>query len=271
MTITLAIPWVLALASLAQTPPGGRSSDSPDERLKFMKESVRSYEVNVSGERGTTSKIQSEPAFRLGRQGADTLIDGAIFLWTDDTGRPNAAIQMFAIPTEREPEGLWIHEFTSLATKPLTVEREGRAVWSPARAGLEFKPLEGAPVPAATPSQRLRQMHALTREFQATDNFGGRGWTQLRILSKEIARYGKPDSEILDGALFAFVLGTDPEVFLFLEERQGEKGPEWQYAVAPMTVYALRVSRKDQVIWAISDRTPANDPSRPFYDTTYRP
>ena len=41
----------------------------------------------------------------------------------------------------------------------------------------------------------------------------------LRLLPKPLYRYERPDgpTSSSDGALFAFVLGTDPEVFLLLE------------------------------------------------------
>ena len=44
----------------------------------------------------------------------------------------------------------------------------------------------------------------------------------LRLLTTPVARYGKAGGVVEDGALFAFVEGTDPEVFLFLEVREGE-------------------------------------------------
>jgi hypothetical protein len=71
-----------------------------------------------------------------------------------------------------------------------------------------------APAPAATPQARFRQLRALAEEFSATDDFLGAGWTQLRLLPKPWLRCGKASSGVEDGALFAFALGTDPEVVL---------------------------------------------------------
>ena len=65
-------------------------------------------------------------------------------------------------------------------------------------------------------------MRSLADGFRASDDFGGKGWSELRLLPTPIARYGEPGTKLLDGALFAFVLGTDPEVFLFLEARPGQ-------------------------------------------------
>ena len=69
-------------------------------------------------------------------------------------------------------------------------------------------------------------MQAFAREFSAEDLFREKTWQPLRMLTKPFARYGKPDSRAIDGALFAYVLTTDPEVYLMIEGpgRQGRPG-----------------------------------------------
>src|SRR5262249_15298344 len=153
------------------------------------------------------------------------------------------------------PDGEWQHEFTSLSTG-MFLAMEGPAQrWVPGWAGVSFKPLPGAPKPAATPAQRLRQMRTLAEQFKAEDNFGDQGsYEVLRLLTTPVARYGKPGAVPEDGALFAFVEGTDPEVFLFLEVRKGPGGPEWQYACAPMSCWPLRVRHKAELVWELPRR-----------------
>jgi hypothetical protein len=76
---------------------------------------------------------------------------------------------------------------------------------------------------------------------------------------------------LLDGALFAFVLGTDPEVFLFLEARSGRESLEWQYALAPMTIYAVKASYRGNAVWELPNRIPSWEPSKPFFSKAYEP
>ncbi|MDR3636291.1 MAG: hypothetical protein P4L84_20985 [Isosphaeraceae bacterium] len=218
--------------------------------------------------RGQAFKFQAEPVFRLGKQPADNVADGAIFLWTNETGRPVVALQAFLVDTGRDPGGLWAHEFTSLALGPVTATRKGRVAWSPTRPGMEFRSMPEAPRPAESVSQRLRQMRELAQGFRAFDNFKGKGWSELRMLATPIARYGKAGSDPLDGALFPFVMGTDPEVFLFLEVKPGNADHEWQYALAPMTVFEVKATYHDKPIWSLPDRSAVNGPSRPFYTST---
>ncbi len=106
-------------------------------------------------------------------------------------------------------------------------------------------------------------MRTLAGGFRATDDFGGRGWSELRLLPTAISRYGESGTRILDGALFAFVYGTDPEVFLFLEARSGKDGPEWQYALAPMTIFAVKGSYRGKAVWELPNRVPPWTPPDP--------
>ncbi len=262
----------LSLALPAQAAaPGESSRDESAARLDFMKESVKGYVMTRSDDPSAAIKVLPEPAFRIGKQPGE-MADGAIFLWADEVGRPEAAAQVFLLKTKTEPGGFWLHEFTSLSTRPLVADERGATRWRPSVPGLTFRPLPGAPKPGTTPAVRLRQMRSLAGGFKAEDDFGDRGWQVVRMLTTPIARYGKAGGTPEDGALFAFVIGTgtDPEVFLFIEDRPGPDGPAWQYALAPMTCFALKVRRDGQPVWSLPRRD-SEDPSRTFYDMRYRP
>jgi hypothetical protein len=261
-----------AVALGGAAPAVGQSAvDTGAERLRFMKESIESYDLSSSSERGGTLKLEDKPVFRLGKQSADNLSDGAIFLWTDASGRAAAAIQVFEIKDSYYPQGLWIHEFTSLAPVTLTATRHGRTRWAPKTPGVEFRAVPNAPKPAETAAQRFRQMRSLAADFRASDDFKRKGWSELRLLPTPISRYGKSGTGLLDGALFAFVLGTDPEVFLFLEAWPNSNGPAWQYAFAPMTIYAVRGSYQGKAVWELPNRDPSWDPLKPFFSKAYEP
>jgi hypothetical protein len=244
--------------------------NTPAERLRSMRSAMRSYQVQREGEAPAALSLVEEPAFRVGRQKGN-FIDGAIFLWTDSTGRPEVAMETFLLTEPDAPNGKWIHEFTSLSTDPLSVVRGGKTRWSPAERGLEFRKLPGAPAPASSPSARLRQMRAMADQFKADDDFGERGWEALRMLTTPIARYGKAGTTPEDGALFAFVEGTDHEVFLFLEVRKNKDGVgEWQYALAPMGCWAVKVRHNDREVWSLPRRS-TGDPTKPLYNYQFWP
>lgn len=244
--------------------------NTPGERLASMRQAMKSYKVTRESDRPATLTLLEEPAFRVGRQKGN-FIDGAIFLWADSTGRPEVAMESFLLTEPDAPNGKWIHEFTSLSTAPLSVLRGGKARWTPSVPGLEFRKVPGAPKPATAPAARLRQMRVMAEEFKADDDFGGRGWVALRLLTTPIARYGKTGATPEGGALFAFVEGTDHEVMLFLEVRKGEDGPaEWQYALAPMGCWAVKVRHKDREVWSLPRRQ-TGDPKKPLYNYQFWP
>ena len=86
-----------------------------------------------------------------------------------------------------------------------------------------FKPLPGAAEASRCTCATLEaDARPWPRSSQAEDNFGDGGWEVLRLLPTPIAATARPARRPEDGALFAFVEGTDPEVFLFLEARPSD-------------------------------------------------
>jgi len=235
------------------------------ERLELMKNSLKIYEFRA-GDDGQPMKLQPEPLLRWNNP-VSGVRDGAVFLWTLG-GRPYAAAQVFQIKN-----GLWLHEFQSLAPGRFQATMGGgRSVWAPTRAGIEMKPLDGAPVPGKNERQRLTQMRAIVREYAAIDDFEDtKSRWELRLLSEPIYRYTATDAGLVDGALFAFAHGTDPEVFVLIEAHKKDQAMEYQIGLAPMTAYAVEVSRMDKVVWSAPYRKPPFDPREPFFIREYQP
>jgi hypothetical protein len=233
------------------------------QRLEFMKESLKEYVFTTDG--GKPMDLQAEPLLRWNNP-VSGVRDGTIFIWTA-LGRPQAAVQVFQLK-----QGLWLHEFQSLSTEPFQAKFKGLPEWGPARAGIEMKPAADAPMPAKTERQRLVQMRAIAEQYRAIDDFEDQKsrW-ELRLLAKPVYRYAVPEGGIIDGALWAFAHGTDPEVFLLLEARETSQGHEWQIGMAPMTAYAVEVSRKDKPVWSAPLREPPWKPREPFFIRVYQP
>ena len=260
-----ALGLILMLALPGQLPVAPPFSEDAAARLAYMTDSVAPYNLHRAEAGSPPFRFQGDPIFRLDNPVSGTK-DGAVFLWTEaETGRPEAAIQVFRTVT-----GFWMHEWTSLATGPIVAEVGAVEKWRPGKSGLEFRPVPDSPIPAAAPESRLRQARALAGEFSASDNFRDAGWSRLRLLPKPWLRYGKAGSGVEDGALFALVLGTDPEVFLMIEARTAPAGGlRWEYALAPMTSYEVKASLKGKEVWTLPWRKSARDPGEPFFDMQY--
>jgi hypothetical protein len=132
-------------------------------------------------------------------------------------------------------------------------------------AGVEFKNVPDAPPPAETPAARLRQMKSIAERFKATMT----GWKgdnsdreELRLLPRPLFRYELKEAKessphLLDGALFAFVMGTDPEVVIVLEAVGPANEAVWQYAFARATSGGLETKLDGNVVWT-AEKFPQN-------------
>jgi hypothetical protein len=175
---------------------------------------------------------------------------GAVYVWTWH-GRPEAIASIFSTPAPIKGKRSILHEFHSLSTSVLVPQREGENRWEP-QAGLTFKPLPDAPVPADSARQRMFQMRALSRDFTAHSiDQAERPW-ELRLLTRPLFRYESTDSGIIDGALFAFVTsaGTDPEVIVVLEAERAADGPIWTYAACRFSDLDLHLEYKKSEVWS---------------------
>ncbi|HLJ10109.1 MAG TPA: hypothetical protein VKU82_02915 [Planctomycetaceae bacterium] len=195
-------------------------------------------------------------------------VDGATYIWTN-RGRPVAAACCYPW------YGDICDNFQSLARAPIRAELEGRIVWQPKGAGIEFQKVPDSPIPADSAGSRLRQMKNLARSFSVTLL----GWAvgdpdreEMRLLQQPIYRYELDESKLLDGALFAFVQGTDPEALLMLETvptKSDEGRFEWQFAFARRTSGWLEARHGSQVVWNADKNPEWRDPALAYFQMSH--
>jgi hypothetical protein len=160
------------------------------------------------------------------------------------------------------------HEFGSLSRSNKLVARDKTAVvWSPVKSGVEFRDVPDALAPAENPAARIRQMKAIAERFTARlpERNGAKG-EDLRLLPKPLYRYDLKESKdadpsLQDGGMFAFVMGTDPEVVLLLEAVGRDDKVVWKYAFARATGAAADASLGNQVVWSESADTVGTGPT----------
>lgn len=104
----------------------------------------------------------------------------------------------------------------------------------------------------------------MVRRFAVSDEFEGReNPDPLRLLPNPMLRFGAEDSDTLDGALFVYAHGTDPELLIVIEALKSDDAYRWHYALAPMTAYAMKAMLDEKPIWEVAWRKPpflAEDP-----------
>lgn len=243
-----------AVLSLGALDAGLDKKKEAAERLVVMKSEAARYRFSAGPSEKGETVLQPEPLLRWTNPVAEEE-DAGLFLWTR-AGRPEAAAQFFV------RKDVWMHEFQSLSESPFTVRWNGRAVWTPSQPGLRLRLVPGATTPEKSATQRATRMREIAGSFKASVEFAYAGVSryELRLLSKPVYRYGSDAGEPLDGTVWAFVQGTNPEVLLVVEARRlPDSSLAWHYGLAPMTSYPAEVFRDGKSVWKV-DRQPVPTP-----------
>jgi hypothetical protein len=200
----------------------------------------------------TTPFVQNpEPILRWSNPTVGSIY-GDVYLWTDH-GRPVVVAGAYRSFSHDWGDTM---EVCSLADRPVIGQRKKEQFWKPKKPGIEFQSITDIDVPAKTAAARLTQMRRIAdgfvAELQDTRGTNSGIKRQLRMLSRPIFRYptAVESSNYLDGTLFVFVEGTDPEVLLQIEAVTGGDKPVWQFGVARMNRDELQVRYRDQVVWS---------------------
>jgi hypothetical protein len=220
---------------------------APPKAIERFKAEAAEYDMRLDSRPKERLALSKEPLLRWDNP-ARTGEDGALFVWTLD-GRPEVIGTIFTYRYSDQIRRK--HEYHSLAAGPLTADFRGRRAWGPRAAGIQMETVAGAPVPAPTARERLTQMKSLAREFSASMEDSGGQQFQLRLLPQPLMRYEAAKNGPLDGALFAFSLGTDPEVILVLEAHLGSDRAEWKYALARFNYLDMTAFHKGRKIWHV--------------------
>lgn len=194
--------------------------------------------------------------------------DGTMMLWLHE-GRPLVAVSVY------NWEGKIHHEIDSLSR---VVGVNGIAPngkrWAPSKPGVTFKPLAELPLAKEnSDSRRLLQMKEFAKQFRVTMlgfNDQNSDREQLRMLATPVYRYALNSKsskypEVVDGAVFAFAQGSDPEALLVIEGIKNDQKIAWEYAIVRATAGALEATRESVNVFT-AEKFPVNsDPGKPHF------
>lgn len=249
------IVTLLANQLAADSTAGGVATDDDALRVKVAasaKEFAGKCEFTAGAGDGSRLVWHPEPILRWSNPTAGKVF-GEVFVWTNN-GRPAVVgcwYQWFSPYQSRT------FETCSLSETGMTGRIKDNRFWKTEKPGLSLKPLKEVDAPAKIPAARLVQMRRMAGDFVANlaDTRGNNSGVkrQLRLLTQPVFRYSaaKPDATYLDGALFAFVEGTDPEAFLILEATKTPTGTDWQFGLVRMNSDALNITFRDTTVWTV--------------------
>jgi hypothetical protein len=240
-------------------------------QLQFLKDRFATMTLTTK-DNGAALKATSDPVLRYTNPVRSSTSDGTIFLWLD--GQRPVAICAYSIRHIKPPPIVYF-EFSSLVDQPMTCTRGERTIWEPHRGGLCDQPVPDAAAPADKPAQRLIEMRAIARRFEAEfikDNTR----TQLRLLPQPAHRFQSPDQGTIDGGLFAFVEANDSEMMLMVEARTAgkDRSAQWRYTLARTSSLPMSVRLDGKEVFAPSGywRNPRTlaDPYIEAFDGEFR-
>ncbi|AMV20750.1 hypothetical protein [Planctomyces sp. SH-PL14] len=254
---TVCVPFLAALLAITLGHPASSDEDSGDVAQvrrwhTFYRE--RAAEFSVAEHHNDTVPLTLVPTplqTWTNPIRGDTQ-HGTIHLWTN-AGRPSVIGSVWSAldPKDRSQRAL-CYEFHSLTQVPVSATLGDKPWWSPREAGVEWLPLADTPKPGPSRTARLRNMRDLAAELQASIiGDDPQPDTDLRLLSQPLYRYPENTPGAVDGAIFAFVMATDPELFVLIELRRNESTGEasWTLAPARLTGSALRLRRGERTVW----------------------
>ncbi len=251
----LILGLITALHSVAWTqepapPKSQATSEKATNAATFAATEARRYEVRHSEKSTDKSQLVDKPLLRWSNP-TDGEVHGSVFLWTSD-GCPEAVASIYKF-FDREQINV---ELVSLSEFSLHVRRNNRLRWTP-EVGIAFKPVPEAPPAAESVERRQLQMRSLARKYTGllADRGDDMTFSQLRLMSRPLHVYQSSDAT-REGAVFALVNTTDPEILVMIESRKIETGRKWMFAAARMHFCRLQLKDGDQVVWEAAQAAP---------------
>ncbi len=218
------------------------------ERLAEMKRKADA--IRVFGADGTTElKMVAEPVLRFSdpaREFSDATI------WAlGERGSPVALMSMERYQSQNK----WWCELVALSPDKFPVGTPGWK-WSPSKPSLELQRFAEAPAAAETAAGRLQRMKALARRFSVSEDGGMDDHYELRLMPQPIHRYADEEQGLVDGALFVFAYGTNPEAVAAVEcHREGDSPASWQFGFVPLSSSTLQADLDGRQVWKCAARS----------------
>ncbi len=231
-------------------------------RLVAMRRRAMSVAVETEAASGqmVAAKVIETPLLRYSNQAAAIITaDATVWAW-GQAGRPAAMASL-------EEAGL---EIVSLVDHPVTLTGKSGLKWTAAKSEIVWKEVPKAPAPATSVPLRTRQMKEISKRFSAVGHYGnGSGDEQLRLLERNLHRYSDPDKQIVDGAIFAFAAGTNPEVIVLIECRESaEQRLQWYYGVTRLSAGGLEAKLDGRDAWKCEGISSWN-PKAPYWSSQF--
>ena len=184
----------------------------------------------------------------------DLLVPGTTWIWHQN-GRPRLIGEIYGRENSVGSWNLFACNLSAdrlkLSDGPIKIELD-KGYYDP-------KEIADAPAPAKKKSERTVQMRDLADRFDSHQFWKER--FELRLLPKPIYRYEDADAGIVDGAVYALVHGTNPEVLLLIEAHGVDDSARWKVGFGSLAGARCVVRLDEKEYWTCPAHT--GDPADP--------
>jgi len=226
-----ALMWLQASFALGQE--GAAREAAVKSRMALMQATVAGYDFSSDELKADPSgTFVPKPLLRYSDATRDLmdakasgLVDAGVWRLGME-GRPTALV-VLEIYLSAEGKGTLAHEFVSLSEEKFSLTHPQHSVaWEASGTDLELARITADRPPARSAPLRLTQMRSLAHRFTAKETIND-NVIKCRLLPQPLTRYESETNGILDGAVFAFANGTNPEIGVVLEADK----ESWKYGV----------------------------------------
>ncbi|HEV3339189.1 MAG TPA: hypothetical protein VG125_02495 [Pirellulales bacterium] len=242
-------------------------NEKAETRVKFMVQALDNYEVEYAEDPSRPSRLHPKPLLRWSNP-LTTIKDGALVVYTRG-GRPDLVCEFHIHSEDR-----FGHEFSPIRFEGMRLKRGQQIVFTADNGWFRFQDVPDAPRPAEKAVQRAAQMRQIAERFSVVDEFGqdedDLQHYVLRLMPRPVYRYEETDEKV-DGGMFVFAQGTNPEAVLLVEAVGEGDQARWRFGFAPTTMYELTAhveGEEGPVVWT-KPRYPAFGASSGPYAVMY--
>jgi hypothetical protein len=181
----------------------------------------------------------------------------AVFVWLHE-GRPAVIGRVF----QYQQSGRIVrkHSLHSLVAVELEAKFGDKLAWTPDKPGIEWKAPPDAPVVAATQKERRAQMQQLAKPFKVNQTDTKEKVTEMRLAPQPVHEYSAPKAGVTDGAIFAYLIGNEPQAILLVECFDEKGKTSFRYAFARFNFQKQTAKLGDKTVWDVEyDRAMSNN------------
>lgn len=260
--VLAAFAW-LALGSLLTLAEDDQEKEADEALVKKNAATLAGQIVVERQVRDSWASVgrMAEPALYYGDPTRNNS-NGSVWIW-GDSGRPASIMELYQ-PSDRPDD--WVFVVNNLSGGTVRAHRKEQPWWRENESAIEWKTIDKADPVASAKPQRLLQLKALARRFAAHEFWDpNNSRFELRQLSQALHRYEDHQRGLVDGGVFAFSNGTNPEVILLIEAKSDAGAePRWHYALARLGHAEMHVSLDDAEVWTVP-RVDRLAPTEPYW------